>query len=343
MASLKVAVVGAGKVAQNSYLPFLSNAPGVTLGYLSRSSVRAEAAAAKFGGQVFDSPAALMGWVPDTVFILTREMDRFDATLAVLEHNPKRLFLEKPLVARNGQEQVTEQDFNDGQRLIREAERRGCETAMIFNYRFFDHTLLARRIVAERDFGSVVSVVGQAHYACWSHCIDLIHHFAGLIDVVSAQAGTVTRTAGSTAGALTAPDLAATFQTAGGATGTLLGTNALAWEFPLFDLAFNFERGRVRMQDLDGDLEIMDARRSDHERYGIPRGRSRWDQYTASFGKSIAAYLDAIRQGQPPPIPGLAGLLELQVEAGFNRSIAQGRPVRLAEEFPVTTAAPGAW
>jgi predicted dehydrogenase len=335
MDQLKVAIVGAGKVAQNSYLPFLSKAPGVTLGYLSRTPAKAEAAAAKFGGQVFDSPAALMGWAPDTVFILTREMDRFDAAMAILEHNPKRLFLEKPLVARAGQEQVTEQDFAEGRRLIHEAARRGCETAMIFNYRFFDHTLLARRIAAERDFGSVVSVVGQTHYACWSHCIDLIHHFAGPIAVVSAQAGSVTRSAGSTAGALTAPDLAATFQTAGGATGTLLGTAALAWEFPLFELAFNFERGRVRMQDLDGDLEIMDARRQDHERYGIARGRSRWDQYTASFGKSIAAYLDAIRQGQPPPIPGRAGLLELQVEAGFKRSIAEGRPVRLAEEFPL--------
>jgi len=328
---LKVAIVGAGKVAQNSYLPYLSKEPGVTLGYLSRTRARAEAAAAQFGGLVFDSPAALMTWAPDTVFILTREMDRFDAAMAVLEHSPQRLFLEKPLVARAGQENVTEQDFEDGRRLMHEAERRGCETAMIFNYRFFDHTLLARRIAAERDFGPVVSVVGQTHYACWSHCIDLIHHFAGPIAVVSAQAGAVR----GSAGALTAPDLAATFRTEAGASGTLLGTAALAWEFPLFELAFNFERGRVRMQDLDGDLEIMDSRRQDHERYGIARGRSRWDQYTASFGKSIAAYLDSIRQGQPPPIPGLAGLLELQVEAGFKRSIAQGRPVRLAEEFPL--------
>jgi predicted dehydrogenase len=332
---LKVAIVGAGKVAQSSYLPYLSKEPGVMLGYLSRTRARAETAAAKFGGEVFDSPAALMAWKPDTVFVLTRETDRFDAAMAILEHGPKRMFLEKPLVARAGQEQVTEQDFADGRRLMHEAERLGCETAMIFNYRFFDHTLLARRIAAERDFGPIVSVVGQTHYACWSHCIDLIHHFAGPIALVSAQAGTVTRSAGSTAGALTAPDLVATFQTEGGATGTLLGTAALAWEFPLFELAFNFERGRVRMQDLDGDLEIMDSRRQDHERYGIARGRSRWDQYTASFGKSIAAYLDSIRQSQPPPVPGSAGLLELQVEAGFKRSIAQGRTVRLVEEFPL--------
>jgi len=149
MTNLKVAVVGAGRVAQNSYLPCLSQDSQVALGYYSRTRARAETAAATFGGQVFDSPAALMAWAPDTVFILTREMDRFDAAMAVLERGPKRLFLEKPLVARNGQENVSEQDFLDGRRLTQEAERRGCETAMIFNYRFFDHTLLAHRIAAE--------------------------------------------------------------------------------------------------------------------------------------------------------------------------------------------------
>ena len=327
---LRVAIVGAGRVAVNSYLPYLSKAPGVALGYYSRTRSRAEEAAARFGGEVFDSPAALVGWAPDTVFILTREMDRFEAAMAVLAHNPKRLFLEKPLVARNGQERVTEEDFEAGRRLIEEAERRGCETGMIFNYRFFDHTLLARRLAAERDFGAVVSVMGQTHYACWSHSIDLIHHFAGPIAEVSARAGAVRGT-----GASAAPDLAATFVTVSGATGTLIGTNGLAWEYPLFELAFNFERGRVRMEDLDGDLEVMDSHRQDHERYGLARHRSRWDQYTASFAKSIAAYLDSIRQQQPPPVPGRAGLLELQVEAGFRRSIATGRTVRLAEEFPI--------
>ncbi len=336
MDQLKVAIVGAGKVAQNSYLPFLSKTPGVTLGYFSRTPAKAEAAAAQFGGQVFDSPAELMRWAPDTVFILTREMDRFDAALAVLEHNPQRLFLEKPLVARAGQEQVTEQDFVEGRRLIHEAERRGCETAMIFNYRFFDHTLLARRIAAERDFGQVVSVVGQTHYACWSHCIDLIHHFAGPIAEVSAQAGAAARTAGSTAGALTAPDLAATFQTEGGASGTLLGTAALAWEFPLFELAFNFERGRVRMQDLDGDLEIMDCApagsRAVRHRCAVARAGINTPRRSAN--PSPPTWTRSARASRRPS-PAWRGLLELQVEAGFKRSIALGRPVRLAEEFPL--------
>ena len=45
--------------------------------------------------------------------------------------------------------------------------------------------------------------------------------------------------------------------------------------------------------------------------------------------------LDSLRQGQPPPVPGLDGLRELQVEAAFKRSITERRPVLVQEEFPL--------
>ena len=64
---------------------------------------------------------------------------------------------------------------------------------------------------------------------------------------------------------------------------------------------------------------------------------SRWDQYRASFEKSLVAYLDSIRQATPPLVSGLAGLEELQFEAALRRSIAQRRPVNVQDEFPVTS------
>jgi predicted dehydrogenase len=332
MQGLKVGIAGAGKVAEESYLPCLVKVPGVELAYFSRTRARAEAAAARFGGRVFGSPAELVGWGPDTVFVLTREMDRYAAAMALLEAGATRLFLEKPLVAAAGQENVTERDFEDGRRLLQEAERRGCVTGMIFNYRFFDHSVLARQIAADRDFGRVINVVAATHYACWSHTIDLMHFFAGPLREICGREGPVVRTMPDF---MSAPDRVAAFVTEAGAAGTLLGTTGLPWGFPLFELEINFERGRVHVQDLDGDLEVMDAQRGEHERYSIPREHSRWDQYHASFCKSIAAYLASIREGAAPPIPGKAGLLELQVEAGLQRSISENRTVRLAEEFPL--------
>ena len=49
----------------------------------------------------------------------------------------------------------------------------------------------------------------------------------------------------------------------------------------------------------------------------------------------ILAYLDSLRHGMPPPVPGIAGLQELQVEAAIRRSIALKRPVDLAAELPL--------
>ncbi len=82
-------------------------------------------------------------------------------------------------------------------------------------------------------------------------------------------------------------------------------------------------------------MEVLDGSSGEQVVHSIPRDRSRWDQYNASFAKSTTAYLESIRQDQPPPVPGLAGLLELQVEAAIKRSIAQGRPVDLAAELPL--------
>src|SRR5690349_13955568 len=100
--TLKVAIVGAGKVAHN-YLPYLVQNKDVTLSYYNRTRDKAGAAAQQYGGQVADSLAELMADEPDTVLVLTRETDRFAAASALLDFKPKRLFFEKPLVAQQGQ------------------------------------------------------------------------------------------------------------------------------------------------------------------------------------------------------------------------------------------------
>ena len=203
---------------------------------------------------------------------------------------------------------------------------------MIFNYRFFEHAMLAAQIVDERNFGQATNVTGTVHFACWSHCIDLIYHFAGAIAEVSALEGEA-KDLGD--GPVAGRDVAASFRLANGGSGVLLGTSGMHWPFPLFELTINFEHGRIRLRDLDGDLEVMDARMTRQETFAIPRDRSRWEQYNRSFEQSIAAYLDSVQANAAPPVPGIDGLRELQVEAGFRRSIAEGRPVNLAQELPL--------
>lgn len=329
--ALKIGIVGTGSVAKRNYLPCLAAQDDIELGYFNRTTSKAEEAAAEFGGAVHDSVESLVRWSPDAVMVLTKETDRFDASMALLECRPKRVFFEKPLVAANGQEDVREDDFPDARKILLKAAAIGCETAMVFNYRFFDHPLLAKQIIKERGFGRATNVTGLVHYACWSHAIDLVHHFADPVSELTALQSNAVK-----GDRMSARDVTAAFKTEADGTGTLIGTSALNWGFPLFELTINFEGGRIHIRDLDGDMEVLDHLTGRHVTYSVSRDRSRWDQYHDSFAKSTIAYLDSIRQNEPPPIPGIAGLQELQVEASIKRSIATQRPVDVQTAFPIS-------
>jgi predicted dehydrogenase len=263
------------------------------------------------------------------VLVLTRETQRYDAAMALLEGRPRRLFFEKPLVAQTGQANVREEDFGLARQLLRGAAAAGTETAMVFNYRFFDQTVRAREIVAQRGWGELVQASMWVHYACWSHCIDLLHLFGGPAAQVTALPGAAPVQPGPEAGA----DLAAAYRLQNGASGTILGTSGGSSELPLYELLLRYEGGVLRLSDLDGPLEVLDNGQRYAETYYLIGQHSRWDQYRASFESSLAAYLDSIRKDGPPPVPGLAGLRELQFEAALRRSIREGRPVDVQAEF----------
>ncbi len=330
--TLKVAIVGTGKVAMQNYLPYLVQHKDIALSYYNRSRDKAEAVAQQFGGRVAQSLPDLLADEPDTVLVLTRETDRYAVASELLDLRPRRLFFEKPLVAQLGQADVTEDDFIKGRDLLARAPAAGVETAMVFNYRFFEQTQKARELIAAHNFGQPVHFTGLVHYACWSHCIDLVLSFMGPAATITALAAPFARPC---MGTENVRDVTAAVQMANGATGTIIGTCSIDFKLPLYELTVAFERGRLTMRDLDGDLELIDYANERHTVHALSRSVSRWDQYRASFGKAINAYLDTVRTGSPPPVPGLAGLQELQFEAALKRSIAQSRPVVLAEEFPL--------
>ena len=158
---MKIAVIGTGGVAGKNYLPYIAAREDVQLSYLNRTRSKAEAVAERFGGRVAADAADLMADEPDACLVFTREMDRLDAANTLLPLKPKRLFFEKPLAARHGQANVEEEDFFDAREMLEAAHGAGVETAMVFNYRFFDQTRLAREIVAREAFGTPVHFSGH--------------------------------------------------------------------------------------------------------------------------------------------------------------------------------------
>lgn len=321
---MRIAVVGTGSVATENYLPYLSALPGVTLGIANRSPARAEEAARRFGGQAIGSLAAVRSWRPDLAFVLTAEQAHLEVGSMLIEAHVPRVFFEKPLVAAEGQGSVSEQDFFAAREMLARADEAGTECAVMFNYRRLDIVQRALAIAAEREFGQVVHVETTTHFACWSHCIDLVSVIAGQFETVSALSG-----GGETA------DLAVAFTTASGASGTLLGTSRMAWQHPLFELAISYERGRVVLRDLDGQVEVFDSAAQGSEVLAPSRELSRWDRYRASFASSLDDYFASISLGTPLPVGGTDGLRELQVEAGIRRSISGRRAIDLARELPL--------
>ena len=328
---MEIAIVGVGKVAQDNYIPTLLRHKEVSLTCYSRTVEKTETVAQKFDLRAARTLDELFERQPEAVFVLTHVEQHLESIQSLLPFKPKRLFLEKPLVARDGQAHVAQQDFWDGKALLVQAQEAGTEVAIVFNYRFFDQMQRAKSLIQERDFGEAISVVALTHFACWSHCIDLIMNFAGPVRELSAQQGTRSF---PFEGRETV-DIAASFLIGKQATGVLLGTSGISWNLPLFELTINFENGRIHFRDLDQDMEMLDYRRNIHELFSPSRDESRWTKYNESFEKSVDAYLDSIRAGAPPPVPGIAGLLELQFEASLKKSIAEHRPVLPLDEFPI--------
>lgn len=331
---MKIGILGMGVVVTENYLPVLAAIGDMEFFYYNRTPEKARAAAQRYGGTVCTSVDELMAHRPDCIFHLTAETVRYELAMAVLAHRPRRIFFEKPLSAVRGQANVREDDFHNGQMLLRRAREVGTETAMIFNYRYFAHAIAARQIIAERKFGAVQTINCHVHYACWSHCIDLIGWLAGPIETVTALTGDTEHGWRGT----TAVDIAAAFKTSGHATGTILGSQSGSFDFPLFDLTVALEHGRINLRCLDDRMEVWDHRGGCQEVHTVPANFSRWDHYKATFAKSINAYIASVRAQTPPPIPGVAGLVELQFEAALRSSAALRRPVNLASEFPIDAA-----
>lgn len=325
--TLKIAILGTGSVARQSYLPYLSKRRDVRLSYYSRTRTKAETCAKDFGGLATGSVEQLMADDPDAVLVLTHETQRYEATKSLINYHPRRVFFEKPLVAQDGQANVKEADFFQAQEMLQMLHEAGTETAMVFNYRFFDQTQTAKRIITERRFGNLIQAALMINYACWSHCIDLLHSFGGQAAWISAIAGKTQYQE--------AVDVSGSFQLENNASGTILGTSGMNFDFSLYEMHLNFENGSLHFSDLDGALEVYDNSRRYRETHNLTTHYSRWAQYTASFEKSLSAYLSSIEQGTPPPIPGRAGLEELQFEAALRRSITQKRPVEVQKDFPI--------
>ena len=160
-----------------------------------------------------------------------------------------------------------------------------------------------------------------------------------MIDLLLSFSGGVTGIAGCSSenifrsGLEPAYDIAGSFRTANGGSGTSLGTAGTDFRHPLYNVTLSFERGIAVFSDLDASLTVYENGEDDAVTYSLNSNKSRWDRYSVSFERSIGAYLENMNKGLPPLVTGMDGLRELQFEAALRCAATQGKYIELNKEF----------
>ena len=282
-----------------------------------RIKERADAAGAEFGVPAYyDVDAMIATEKPDVCPVITLENDRLEPILKVVRAGC-HTFTEKPLFAAKGQMRVEQSDVAPAEQMVNAANESGVFFGMGFNYRFLDHVKLMKEAIESGELGTLVYVHVCAHLACWSHVLDLTRYFLGEVEELSAKE----------AGPAEAPDRAVCLKFARGAVGTIIGTARRGWHRPLLSIEINGEAAGARIEDLSGPFILERNDTKETKRIGPIPLHAR-DNFDLSFDRHMRAFVDAIAAGNEPPVTGMDGLRELQIEAAIVESAASGKSVK---------------
>jgi predicted dehydrogenase len=194
MKKWKIAIVGAGYMAQEHAKAFASLPEVAIVGVCGRTRSRAEALAATCGAGVYDSIEAMYrGTRADAVVVAVNELSMQDVCAAAFEH-PWLCFLEKPVGV----------DLSQAEEILADARRRGARAFVALNRRSYASTRRAlaelanddsprlisvldqQDMVSARDGGQPELVVRNYMYANSIHLIDYLNLF-GRGDIVSVE------------------------------------------------------------------------------------------------------------------------------------------------------------
>ena len=203
MKRVRIAVVGAGFIA-DFHLAALAAIPECSVQLIvSRGRAKADALARRFGVPESgdDIEAALARPDIDAVVVTTPDDTHEDIAVRAAAGG-KAILVQKPMATTS----------SGCRRIIAAAERAGVDLQVSFMHRFFEETVLAKSLLAEQAIGEITSVrVRNAtpgpDWADWffkrervgggvvlqlgTHGIDLIEHLIGPIAALSARTATL--------------------------------------------------------------------------------------------------------------------------------------------------------
>lgn len=305
-----VGIVGCGHAA-SFHAPAFAAQPGFELvGCASRSAQTAHEFGARHGARPYASPEALIADDGvDVIVVTTPEWARLELLEAALGRG-RHLFVEKPLYAANGSNDVREQDYLDVRRALQGWERERTRLGVNFNYRTMPHMRRLKADVEAGRLGEIKGVRAWAHFACWSHVIDQLRWIVGKVESVAAL---------KRDGEL---DRVATLRFADGPIGTLSGTSGRFQRAALLRIEIDGTAARAAVEGVHGSYRRDPEDGEDSVAWSNPDVTGA--VYATSYADSIAAFCAALRAGRSLPVDGDDGLAELAIEAAIDRSARTG-------------------
>lgn len=147
----KIAIVGAGYMAEEHARAFASLAGVKIVGICGRSQNRAEILAARYGAKTYDSVEALYsGTKADVVVVAVNELSAHDVCLQAFRF-PWLLLLEKPVGI----------DLNQADDILAAAIWQGARAYVALNRRSYSSTRRALRELSADDSPRLISVLDQ--------------------------------------------------------------------------------------------------------------------------------------------------------------------------------------
>ena len=329
-APTRVAVVGAGRWGEQHARAFAAHPAAELCAVVDRQPDRASARAARYGARAYDAVGTMLAAErPDLVSLCLPSTQQVEPTLDVVQAGVP-LLVEKPLAF----------DPSDAALLVKEADRTGLFFAIDFNHRFAKTVAMARSAVESGRLGDLVFATwrfGGERSECphpyanlvetQCHGFDLLEHLCGPIASVSAELTDV----GARGRAW--QSMAITLRFANDAVGCMAGTYDASYAHPGTQrLELNGTRGRVVIEDTVRRFSFQEHGSETAEVWQAGYFNDADRAFTQTVDAHVAALLEALREGRPPPVPAHAGYRALLLAHAAVEAWQTGRRVGVLPE-----------
>ncbi|MEW6356598.1 MAG: Gfo/Idh/MocA family oxidoreductase [Planctomycetota bacterium] len=319
---MRFGLVGCGPIGQGRHLPAFAAYKGIEVAAVcDLDKAKADKTAAQYKVKAYYSLDEMLAKEKlDIIDVATNERVRPAPLIQCLETGA-HVFTEKPLVGKRGQMNLQGDDLPEAKRIIDAWRKRKQCFGINFNYRTLEHTNLLKKSIEDGTMGEPVMMNGVTHFHCWSHVMDLMRWFNG--DVVELSC--------VYSGPAENPDRVAWFKFKNGSIGSLVGTARMTppgKDMYSMEMEYIGTKAKARLTGLCAKLVLHPIGKNPQVLWDVP-----YDDMMVRFGqafeRTIRAYCDAVFAGKQPPVTGLDGFREAELDCGMHISATTGKPYKV--------------